>query len=70
MEICFLSITSTPFNSMVFPMTQGEENETMKTKVFALCNPRMNIQVFKDTPIYSFSKSSGEPKSSAEDIHF
>ena len=70
MEISFLSITSTPFNSTVFPMTQEEENETMKTQVFALHNPRMNIQVFKVTPISSFSKSPGEPKSSAEEIHF
>ena len=51
-------------------LTQEEENETMKTKVFALHNPRMNIQVFKVTPISSLSKSSEQPKSSAEDIHF
>ena len=55
---------------MVFPMTQERENETTKTKVFTLLNPRMNIQVFKVTPISSLSKSSGEPKSLAEDIHF
>ena len=59
-----------PFNSMVFPMTQEEENETTKTKVFTLQIPRMNIKVFKVTPISSLSKSSGEPKSSAEDTHF
>ena len=41
----------TSFNSTVFPMTQERENETMKTKVFTLHNPRMNIQVFKATPI-------------------
>ena len=64
MEISFLSITSTLFNSTVFPMTQEEENETVRTKVFALHNPRMNIQVFKVTPCSSLSKSS------AEDIHF
>ena len=66
----FLSFTSTPFNSTVFPMTQERENETTKTKVFTLHNPRMNIQVFKVTPISLLSKSSGEPKSLAEDIHF
>ena len=70
LEITFLSITSTPFNSTVFPMTQERENETTKTKVFTLHSPHMNIQVFKVTPISSLSKSSGEPKSSAEDIHF
>ena len=70
MEISFLSITSTPFNSTVFPMTQEKENETTKTKVFTVHNPRMNTQVFKVTPISSLSKSLGEPKSSAEDIHF
>ena len=55
---------------MVFPMTQEEENETTKTKVFTLQIPRMNIEVFMVTPISSLSKSSGESKSSAEDIHF
>ena len=70
MEISFLNITSTPFNSTVFPMTQEEENETMKIKVFALHIPRMNIQVFKVTPISSLAKSSGESKSSVADIHF
>ena len=54
----FLSISLTPFNSTVFPMTQERENETMKTKVSTLHNPRMNIQVFKVTPISSLSKSS------------
>src|SRR3954464_1359091 len=57
MEI-FLSISSTPFNSTVFPMTQERENETTKTKVFTLHVPRMNNQVFKVTPISSLSKSS------------
>ena len=66
----FLSISSTPFNSTVFPVTPERENETTKTKVFTLHNPRMNIQVSKVTPISSLSKSSGEPKSSAEEIHF
>src|SRR3954470_1212774 len=41
---CFLSISSTPFNSMVFPMTQERENETTKTKVFTLHVPRMNTK--------------------------
>ena len=40
----FLSFTSTPFNSTVFPMTQERENETTKTKVFTLHIPRMNIK--------------------------
>ena len=44
MEISFLSITSTPFNSTVFPMNQERENETTKTKVFTLHIPRMNIK--------------------------
>ena len=66
----FLSFTSIPFNSTVFPMTQERENETTKTKVFMLHNPRMYIEVFKVTPIYSLSKSSRKPKSSTEDIHF
>ena len=70
LEISFLGITSTPFNSPVFPMTQEEENETTKTKVFTLHSPRMNIQVFMVTPLSSLSKSLGEPKSLAEDIHF
>ena len=51
-------------------MTQERENETTETEIFTLHNPRMNTQVFKATPISSLSKSSGEPKSSAEDIHF
>ena len=34
-------------------MTQEEENETMKTKVFTLQIPRMNIEVFKVTKISS-----------------
>ena len=54
----FLSFTSTPFNSTVFPMTQERENETTKTKVFTLHIPRINIEVFKVTPISSFLKSS------------
>ena len=44
LEICFLSITSPPFNSMVFPMTQEEENETTKTKVFTLHVPQVNTK--------------------------
>ena len=28
MEISFLTITSTPFNNTMFPMTQEEENES------------------------------------------
>ena len=55
MEISFLSITSTPFNNTMFPMTQEGENETMKTKVFTLQILRMTIQVFKVTPISSLS---------------
>ena len=66
----FLSFTSTPFNNMVFFMTQERENETTKTKIFTLHNPRIDIEVFQVTPISSLSKSSRKPKSSAEDIHF
>src|SRR5215216_4048742 len=40
----FLSFSTTPFNSTVFPMTQERENETTKTKVFMLHVPRMNIK--------------------------
>src|SRR5215216_5051641 len=40
----FLSFSSTPFNSTVFPMTQERENETTKTKVFTLHIPRMNTK--------------------------
>src|SRR3989337_4255249 len=40
----FLSISSTPFNSTVFPMTQERESETTKTKVFTLHVPRMNTK--------------------------
>ena len=41
LEIGFLSITPTPFNSTVFPMTQERENEILKTRVFTLHIPRM-----------------------------
>src|SRR6266511_1113135 len=40
----FLSFSSNPFNSTVFPVTQERENETTKTKVFTLHVPRMNIK--------------------------
>src|SRR3990170_581531 len=40
----FLSISSTPFNSTVFHMTQERENETTKTKDFTLHVPQMNTK--------------------------
>ena len=64
----FLSISSTPFNSTVFPMTQERENETIKTTVFTLHVPRMNAkssrshqflhfqslqEVFRNTKVFS-----------------
>src|SRR3954462_13130669 len=53
-----LSISSTPFNSTVFPMTQERENETTKTKVFTLHVPRMNIKSSRSHQFLHFSKSS------------
>ena len=70
LEISFLSITSTPFNSTVFPMTQEEEKWNYQNKSLHASDSSHEYRVFVVTPISSLSKSSGEPKSSAEDIHF
>src|SRR6266496_3353528 len=53
----FLSFSSTPFNSTVFPMTQERENETTKTKVFTLHIPRMNTKSSRSHQFLHFSKS-------------
>src|SRR3954468_21351782 len=50
----FLSISSTPFNSTVFPMTQERENETTKTKVFTLHVPRMNTKSSRPHQFFQF----------------
>ena len=69
----FLSISSTPFNSMVFPMTQETENETTKTKVFTLHVPRMNTKSSRSHQFLHFQslqKVFRDPKSSVEELHF
>ena len=74
LEISFLSITSTPFNSTVFPMTQEGEKQNYENESLQASYSSHQYQVFTDTPISSLSKSSwkssGIPKSSVEDIHF
>ena len=47
----FLSISSTPFNSTVFHMTQEREKQNYENKVFKLHIPRMNI---KSSRIHQF----------------
>ena len=69
----FLSISSTPFNSTVFPMTQERENETTKTKVFTLHVPRMNTKSSGSHQFLHFQslqKVFKDPKSSVEELHF
>lgn len=69
----FLSISSTPFNSTVFPMTQERENETTKTKVFTLHVPRMNTKSSRSHQFLHFQslqKVFRNPKSSVEELHF
>ena len=68
-----LSISSTPFNSTVFPMTQERENETMKTKVFTLYVPRMNTKSSRSHHFLHFQslqKVFRNPKYSVEELHF
>ena len=69
----FLSISSTPFNSTVFPMTQERENETTKTKVFTLHVPQMNTKSSRSHQFLHFQslqKVFRNPKSSIEELHF
>ena len=73
LEVTFLSITSTPFNSTVFPMTQERENETMKTEIFTLHSPRMNTKSSRSHQFLHFQslqKVFRNPKSSVEELHF
>ena len=69
----FLSISSTPFNSTVFPMTQERENETTKTKVFTLHVPRT---IAKSSGSHQFlhfqslQKVFRISKSLVEELHF
>ena len=65
----FLSFSSTPFDSTVFPMTQEIENETRKTKVFALHVPRMIAKSSRSHQFLHF-QSLQNPKSSIEELHF
>ena len=55
----FLSITSTPFNSTVFPMTQRKEMKLWKQKSSRFI---VLVHIFKVTPTSSFSKSSGNTR--------
>ena len=69
----FLSISSTPFNSTMFPMTQERENETTKTKVFTLHVPQMNTKSSRSQQFLHFQslqKVFRNPKSSVEELHF
>ena len=69
----FLGISSTPFNSMVFPMTQERENETTKTKVFTLHVPRMNTKSSRSHQFLHFQslqKVFRISKSLVEELHF
>ena len=69
----FLSISSTPYNSTVFPMTQERENETTKTNVFTLHVPRTNIKSSRSHQFLRFQslqKVFRNPKSSVEELHF
>ena len=69
----FLSISSTPFNSTVFPMTQERENETTKTKVFTLHVPQMNTKSSRSHQFLHFQslqKVFRIPKSLVEELHF
>ena len=69
----FLSISLTPFNSTVFPMTQERENETTKTKVFTLYVPRMNTKssrLHHFLHFQSLQKVFRIPKSLDEELHF
>ena len=69
----FLSISSTPFNSTVFPMTQERENETTKTKVFTLHVPQMNTKSSRSHQFLHFQslqKVFRISKSSVEELHF
>ena len=69
----FLSISSTPFNSTVFPMTQERENETIKIKVFTLHVPRMNTKSSRSNQFLHFQslqKVFRNLKSSDEELHF
>ena len=69
----FLSISSTPFNSTVFPMTQERENETTKTKVFTLHVPQVNIKSSRSHQFLHFQslqKVFRISKSSVEELHF
>ena len=69
----FLSFTSTPFNSTMFPMTQERENETVKTKVFMLHVPRMNTKSSRSHHFLHFQslqKVFRIPKSLDEEVHF
>ena len=73
LEISFLSITSTPFNSTVFPMTQERENETTKTKVFTLHVPQMNTKSSRSHQFLHFQSLQQvfrNPKFSVEDNNF
>ena len=51
----FLSISSTPFNGTVFPMTQERQNETTKTKVFTLHIPQMNTKSSRSHHFFTFN---------------
>ena len=69
----FLSISSTPFNSTVFPMTQEKEKETLKTRVFMLHVPQMNTKASRSHQFLHFQslqKVFRKPKSLVEYIHF
>ena len=54
----FLSISSTPFNSTVFPMTQEREKQNYENESLQASYSSHEYQVFTDTPISSLSKSS------------
>ena len=69
----FLSISTTTFNSMVFPMTQERENETTKTKVFTLHVPQMNTKSSRSHQFLHFQslqKVFRNSKSSVKELHF